>query len=157
MGSKCGSLANRVSVERPRYIVGGYPMDGREQLHSQGSFKALDQSSVWDAQTQTGSCGPLIFVNQPAKPIASHHKPSVRVGSIVIHRWTVRRREVQASVRPMPVVMINEDGEDTFKVTRTQNEQPIGALGTDGPNESFRDRIERYECRRPQIRRQSCA
>jgi hypothetical protein len=80
-------------------------------------------------------------VNQPAKPIASHHKQSVRVGSIVIHRWTVRRREVQASVRPMPVVMINEDGEDTFKVTRTQNEQPIGALGTDGPNESFRDRI----------------
>jgi hypothetical protein len=34
---------------------------------------------VWDAQTRTGSRGPPIFVNQPAKPIASHHKQIVRV------------------------------------------------------------------------------
>ncbi len=95
--------------------------------------------TLWGAQTRTGSRGPLILVHQPAKPIALHHKQIVRVGPIVIRRWTVRRREVQASVRPMPVVMINVDGQETFKVTRTQNEQPIEALGTDRANESFRD------------------
>ena len=37
--------------------------------------------------------------------------------------------------------MINVDGQDSFKVARTQNEQPIEALGTDRPHESFRDRV----------------
>jgi len=75
--------------------------------------------SLWDAQTRTGSRGPLVLTHQPAKPIALHHNQIVRVGSIVTPRWTVRRREVQASVRPMPVVMINVDGQDKFKVART--------------------------------------
>jgi hypothetical protein len=44
-------------------------------------------------------------VYQRAKPIALHHKQIVRVGSIVIREWTVRRREVQAAVRPMPVLL----------------------------------------------------
>jgi hypothetical protein len=122
--------------------------------------------ALWDAQTRTDSRGPLIFVHQPAKPIASHHHQLVRVGSIVIRRWTVRRREVQASVRPMPVVMINVDSQDALKVTRTQNEQPIETLGTDRPNESFRDRVCPRRLNRrandtnagaPKIRHQSCA
>jgi len=37
--------------------------------------------------------------------------------------------------------MINVDGQDTFKVPRTEYEQPIEALSTDRPNESFRDRV----------------
>jgi hypothetical protein len=125
-----------------------------------------DGDPLWGAQTRTGSRGPLILVHQPAKPIALHHMQIVRVGSIVSRRWTVRRREVQASVRPMAVVMINVDGQDTFKVPRTQHEQPIEALGTDRPNESFRDRVRLRRLNRrandanagaPKIRRQSCA
>ena len=37
--------------------------------------------------------------------------------------------------------MINVNGQDTFKVAGTQNEQPIEALRTDRPNESFCDRV----------------
>jgi hypothetical protein len=84
-------------------------------------------------------------VRQPAKPIASHHNQLVRVGAIISRRWTVRRREVQASVRPMLVVMINVHSQGALEVTRTQNEQPIETLGTDRPNESFGDRV-RLRC-----------
>jgi hypothetical protein len=97
--------------------------------------------SLWDAQTRTDSRSLLIFVHQPAKPIASHHNQLVRVGAIISRRWTVRRREVQASVRPMLVVMINVHSQGALEVTRTQNEQPIETLGTDRPNESFGDRV----------------
>ena len=41
----------------------------------------------------------------------------------------------------MAIVMINVDGQDTFKVPRTEHEEPIEALCTDRPNESFRDRV----------------
>ena len=99
------------------------------------------KKSLWDAQTRIASRDPLILVHQPAKPIALHYKQIVLVGSIVIRRRTVRRREIQASMRPMAVVMINVDGQDTCKVAGTQNEQPIEALGTDRPNESFCDGV----------------
>jgi len=41
----------------------------------------------------------------------------------------------------MPVVMINEHGEDALEVTRIENQQPIEALGTNGSHESFRDPV----------------
>jgi hypothetical protein len=41
----------------------------------------------------------------------------------------------------MSVVMINEHREDALKVTRDEDQQPIEALGTNGPNESFRDLV----------------
>ena len=41
----------------------------------------------------------------------------------------------------MSVVMINEHREDALKVTRVEDEQPIEALGTNGPHESFRDPV----------------
>ena len=36
------------------------------------------------------------------------------------------------------VVMLDEDGQDGFEVTSIADQQPIQALGPDGPNPSFR-------------------
>ena len=41
----------------------------------------------------------------------------------------------------MSVVMINEHREDAFKVRSVEDQQPIQALGTNGPHESFRDPV----------------
>ena len=41
----------------------------------------------------------------------------------------------------MSVVIINEHGEDALKVTRVEDQQPIEALGTNGPHKSFRDPV----------------
>jgi hypothetical protein len=41
----------------------------------------------------------------------------------------------------MAVVMINEYGERTLKVTRVRNQQPVQTFGSSGPNEPFRDPI----------------
>src|SRR5215467_7448920 len=71
------------------------------------------------------------------------------VDLIVSRRPTIRRREVQAAVSPMSVVMIDEFGEDALEVTRIQDQQPIEALGTNGADESFCDPI----CRRRLNRR----
>ena len=41
----------------------------------------------------------------------------------------------------MPVVMINEHRQGVLKVTGVEDQQPIEAVGTNGPDESFRDSI----------------
>ncbi len=41
----------------------------------------------------------------------------------------------------MSVVMINEHREGALKVTRVDDQQPVEALGTNGPHESFRDAV----------------
>ena len=41
----------------------------------------------------------------------------------------------------MAIVMINAHREDTLDVTRIEHEQPIKAFGTNGSNESLRDRV----------------
>lgn len=119
----------------------GHPRCAHEGVPRRSGENDNIRKNLWDAQTRIASRDSLILVHQPAKPIALHYKQIVLVGAIVIRRWTVRRREIQASMRPMAVVMINVDGQDTCKVAGTQNEQPIEALGTDRPNESFCDGV----------------
>src|SRR5262245_1580646 len=63
-------------------------------------------------------------------PVLSHRL-------IFLPRPAVRWCEIQASVRPMAVVMLNEHREDALEMTCIQNQQPIEALRTSSPDESF--------------------
>lgn len=48
---------------------------------------------------------------------------------------------LQATVRPMSVVMAEVLDQDVLEVTATEDEQPVEALSTCRANESFRHRI----------------
>ena len=83
----------------------------------------------------------LVLVYQTSEPVPADHRRRLRVQTDFRHRPTVRRHQLQASVRSMAIVMNNEDREHAFGVTRIEHEQPIEAVGTDGSNESFRDPV----------------
>ena len=51
-------------------------------------------------------------------------------------------------MRPVPSVMIREDGEDPFEMPLIQNQQPIEALGTSGAHEPFRDTVRLWSTKR---------
>ena len=54
--------------------------------------------------------------------------------------WT-RRFQPERPVWTMPVVVLDIDPEDLFQVTSADDQQPVEALGADGPDEALRDRI----------------
>jgi hypothetical protein len=91
------------------------------------------------------SRGALIFVHQSAQPIPAKDGQPAREDLIFLPRPSVRWREIQAPVSPMAIVMINEHCENALEVSRVQNQQPIEALRTSGPDESFGDPI-RLRC-----------
>jgi len=49
--------------------------------------------------------------------------------------------QVQASVRSMAVVMIDEDAENTLEMTNVCDQYPVQTFGSNGPNEPFRDSV----------------
>ena len=89
------------------------------------------------------SRGALIFVEQSAESIAANHGQRAPVGLICSGRPPVRRREVQASVSPMPVVMITEHRQHALEVTAIKKQEPVEAFRTNGPDKSFGDPVRR--------------
>ena len=83
----------------------------------------------------------MIFMDQPAEPIPANDAQRTGLRSIIAHRRTVRRYQVQASVSPMPIVMIAEGREHALEVTGIQNEKPIEAFSMNGPYKSFGDPV----------------
>ena len=63
---------------------------------------------LYGAQIRSGSRRALIFVQQSAETVAAFHCHRSRARPVVNRRSAVRRREVQAAVRSIAVVMINE-------------------------------------------------
>ena len=53
--------------------------------------------------------------------------------------------------------MIDEHGKDALKVTRVEDQQPIKALGTYGPHESFRDPVRLRRLKRRAHDSHACA
>ncbi len=44
-------------------------------------------------------------------------------------------------MRPVAVVMVDEDPEDTLEMAPIQDQQPVEALGASGADEALRDRV----------------
>jgi hypothetical protein len=89
-------------------------------------------------------------MDQSAEPIPANDCQRPPVRSIFIRRRIVRRRQVQTSVSPMPVVMVTEHREHALEVTSVQNQEPVEAFRTNSPHKSFGDpvRLSRLD-RRP--------
>ena len=51
-------------------------------------------------------------------------------------------------MRPVPVVMVQEDTEDPLKVLLVQNQQPVETFRADGAHEPFRDAVGLWRAKR---------
>src|SRR5437868_2794055 len=100
-----------------------------------------DDCFAGGAQIRSGSRRALIFVQQSAETVAAFHCHRSRARPVVNRRSAVRRREVEAAVRSIAVVTINEHRERAFEVTSVHHQQPVQTFGPDGANEPFRDPI----------------
>jgi heme-degrading monooxygenase HmoA len=58
-----------------------------------------------------------------------------------LRRGRVWRSEVQRAMWPMAVVVVDEDSEHAVEVALIDDQQPVEALGADGPDEALCDRI----------------
>lgn len=58
-------------------------------------------------------------------------------------RWVLRiwRREVERAVRPVAVVVLDEDAKHALEVQPVDDEEPVETLGPDGADEALSDRI----------------
>src|SRR5215218_7760490 len=67
--------------------------------------------------------------------------------------WSLRAAgvggfEVERAVWPVAVVMVNEGPEHALEVAAVDDQQPVEALGTDGADETLRDRVRLRRLRR---------
>jgi LmbE family N-acetylglucosaminyl deacetylase len=76
----------------------------------------IRRASVCGAQIRSVSRRALVFVQKPAETVATVHDYWLRRSPALNRRATVRRREVQAAVRSMAVVMINEHRERVLEM-----------------------------------------
>ena len=121
---------------------------------------------VKGAQIQRGSRRALILMQQASETIAANDKQFFRLRVSLGRYPAIRWREVQASMSPMSVVMINEQCEDPLKMTCVEDQQPVEALGTDGPHAIVpqsrspaapESASARSECRHPETPHRSSA
>ena len=67
----------------------------------------------------------MVFVNEPAQTVASFHEYGLRTGG-TLDRWpAVGRRELQAAMRSMTVVMLDERRQDSLKMPSAADQQPV--------------------------------
>jgi hypothetical protein len=67
----------------------------------------------------------LVFVDEPAQTVASFHRYWSRI-TAPLDRWpAIWRRELQAAMCSMAVVMIDELRQGSLKVPSAANQQPV--------------------------------
>ena len=72
---------------------------------------------------ESGSCGDLVLVDQPAQQISTV-KINRRRGSRSLAD-VVGRCESESSVRPVPVVVLDVDAKDTLEVAAAEDQQVV--------------------------------
>src|SRR5262249_27795113 len=82
-----------------------------------------------------------VLVKESAETVATFQRYRLRPRPRRRRRATIRRRQVQAAVRPPTVVVITEHGERERQMAFIQDQQPVQTLGSSGPDEPFSDSI----------------
>ena len=80
----------------------------------------------------------MVLVDEAAESVAA--ADLARAASFLVARraWAV---EFEHPMRPLSVVVVEVDAEHAFEVTPVEDQQSVQALGADGPDEAFRDRV----------------
>ncbi len=102
------------------------------------------------AETRFSRCE-AVFVDQSAEPISTLDMDWSRRRDKA-ERWLIRiwRREVERAVRPVAVVVVDEDAKHALEVSLVDDEEPVETLRADGADEALGDGVRfRRSNRRP--------
>ena len=80
-------------------------------------------------------------MQQPAEQVAAVHLGSMISTDGGQPSGSVRCLKSEGAVWTMPVVVLGVDPQDLLQVPSADDQQPVEALGADGPDEALRDRI----------------
>ena len=84
------------------------------------------------------SCSSSVLVKQATKEVASAHPGSPSLADQGQTGGWTRRVQPKRSVWTAPVVVLDVDPEDLLQVTTANDEEPVEALGADGPDPPLR-------------------
>ncbi len=81
-------------------------------------------------------------MNQPAQAVSAFDAGWARGGGEPEGLpLLVRRRQVEGSMWPVAVVMVDEDAQHPLELAAVEDQEPIEALRSDGADEAFGDRV----------------
>jgi hypothetical protein len=91
---------------------------------------------------KSGSRRETVFVDQSAEAISTFDLVWLRCGCETDH-WLlwIGRSQVEGSVWPVAVVMVEEDAERSFEMLAVDDEEPVEALRADGAHEALGDGV----------------
>ena len=90
---------------------------------------------------QTHSCSSPVLVEQATERVSSMYDALAVVGNDGQGGGGVRRLKLERPVGTMAVVVPDVDPKDLLKVTAADDQQPVQAFGTSGPNPPFGEGI----------------
>jgi hypothetical protein len=100
---------------------------------------------VWGAQIRF-SCRQAVFVEQPAESISTLDLVwSQGAGGSERRPLRIGRHEPERAVRPMAVVVVDEDAKHPLEVPPVEDQEPVETLRADGSDEALGDRV-RLRC-----------
>jgi hypothetical protein len=83
---------------------------------------------------QTRSCSSAVLVEESAEQVASTHGAPVILGADGRPGQRIWWSQPECPVGTVAVVMLDIDPEDLLQVAAANDQQPVQALGADGPN-----------------------
>jgi hypothetical protein len=80
----------------------------------------------------------MVLMDQSAQNVAA---PNLRRGHVPRVQSGIGRLKVEASMRPGPVVVLDEGAEHALQVTPSEDEDVVEALPTNGAYPALRERV----------------
>ena len=80
-------------------------------------------------------CRSVVLVHQAAEPIPTVHRRTGNWTPVRLDR--LRGTSAERAVRPLTVVVLNEHAQDPLEVTRSEDQQPVETLHSDGAHETL--------------------
>lgn len=80
-------------------------------------------------------------MDESAEPIAALDGPCWRVQDAELRGRRIGRLPVECAVRPVAVVVVDEDGEHALEVAPVHDQEPVETLGPGRADEALGDRV----------------
>jgi hypothetical protein len=87
---------------------------------------------------KVGSGGDAVFVKKSAESVSALDEGRRRMHDPQLPGRRIRRLQVECTVWPVPVVVVDEDAEHTFEVASVHDQEPVETLGAGRADKTLR-------------------